>query len=50
MVLHKEAMNSREIARHIMECHRRLAEIPGPQQTAFDAIARQMARELETRG
>ncbi|HET6248325.1 MAG TPA: STAS domain-containing protein [Tepidisphaeraceae bacterium] len=50
MVLRRDEMNSREIARHIMECHRRLAEIPGPQQNAFAAIAKQMARELETRG
>jgi anti-anti-sigma factor len=44
-----EAINSRDMARHIMECHRRLAEIPGPQQTAFAAIAQQMSRELEQR-
>jgi anti-anti-sigma regulatory factor len=43
------AMNSKDMARHIMECHRRLAEIPGPQQNAFAAIAQQMARELEQR-
>ncbi|HZK82097.1 MAG TPA: STAS domain-containing protein [Humisphaera sp.] len=44
-----QAMNSRDMAWHIMECNRRLAEIPGPQQNAFAAIARQMARELEKR-
>ena len=38
-----------EIARHIMECHRRLGETPGPQQQVFAAIARQLARELEQR-
>jgi len=38
-----------EMARHIMECHRQLAEIPGPQQQAFAAVAQQMARELEQR-
>jgi hypothetical protein len=32
-----------------MECHRRLAEIPGQHQSAFAAIARQMEMELETR-
>jgi anti-anti-sigma factor len=44
-----EAMNSKDMARHIMECHRRLAEIPGPQQNAFAAIAQQMERELQQR-
>jgi anti-anti-sigma regulatory factor len=44
-----ELINSKEMARHIMECHHRLAEIPGPQQAAFAAIAEQMARELEKR-
>jgi anti-anti-sigma factor len=44
-----QAMNSTDMARHIMECHRRLAEIPGPQQKAFAAIAQQMATELEKR-
>ena len=49
VVIAPEAMNSKDMARHIMECHRRLAEIPGPQQNAFAAIAQQMARELEQR-
>lgn len=44
-----EAINSKDMARHIMECHCRLAEIPGPQQSAFAAIAQQMAKELEKR-
>jgi anti-anti-sigma regulatory factor len=44
-----DAKDSTDMARHIMECHRRLADIPGPQQVAFAAIAQQMARELETR-
>jgi anti-anti-sigma regulatory factor len=49
VTLAPEAIDSKEMARHIMECHRRLAEIPGPQQTAFAAIAQQLARELEKR-
>jgi anti-anti-sigma factor len=32
--------------RHVMECHRRLAEIEGPDQAKFVLIAEQMAREL----
>ena len=49
VVIAPEAMNSTDMARHIMECHSRLAEIPGPQQNAFAAIAQQMARELDRR-
>lgn len=33
--------------RHIMECHRRLADLGGPNQAVFSAIADQLARELE---
>lgn len=47
VTLPPQAINGREMARHIMECHRRLAEAPGPQQAAFAAIAGQMERELQ---
>jgi len=31
---------------HVMECHRRLAEVGGPQGAVFQAVADQLAREL----
>ena len=34
------------LGHHIMECHRRLAEIDGPDQIAFRRIADQLAQEL----
>lgn len=37
---------SANIMRHVMECHRRLAELGGPQQAAFAAIADSVEREL----
>ncbi len=37
-----ESVNPIDMARHMMECHVRLAEVPGPQQEMFAAIARQM--------
>jgi anti-anti-sigma factor len=33
-------------SRHVMECHRHLAEIEGPNQAKFAMIADQMAKEL----
>ena len=35
-----------DVARHVMECHRRLAEIDGPNQASFAAVAQQLEREL----
>ena len=37
---------SPDVIRHVMECHRRLAELGGPQQAAFAAIADNIEREL----
>jgi anti-anti-sigma regulatory factor len=37
---------ARDLGRHIMECHRRLAELGGAQAAAFRSIADQLAREL----
>jgi len=37
---------SRDLGRHVMECHRQLAEQEGPQQSAFRAIADRLAGEL----
>lgn len=38
---------SPDVMRHVMECHRRLAELGGPQQAAFAAIADNLERELQ---
>jgi len=35
-----------DLGRHIMECHRRLAELGGSQAASFRSIADQLAREL----
>ena len=40
---------SPDLMRHVMECHRRLAELGGPQQAAFAAIADNLERELESK-
>ena len=38
--------DEKEQARHIMECHRRLAELGGPTAAAFTRIAEQIEKEL----
>ncbi len=38
--------NPRELAEHVMTCHQRLAQIPGPMAAAFAHIADQMRKEL----
>ena len=37
---------SGEVARHVMECHQRLAEVDGPSRASFAAVAQQLEREL----
>jgi anti-anti-sigma regulatory factor len=37
---------SADLGRHVMECHRRLAELGGSRAAAFQSIADQLAREL----
>ena len=39
-----------DVVRHVMECHRRLAELGGPQQAVFAAIADNLERELQAKG
>ena len=39
-----------DLGQHIMECHRRLAEIGGPNQEVFNRIADQLEAELNSRG
>ncbi|HMB02962.1 MAG TPA: STAS domain-containing protein [Isosphaeraceae bacterium] len=48
-VLPPLAKGSDELGLHVMECHRRLAELGGPNQAAFARIADQLARELVNR-
>jgi anti-anti-sigma regulatory factor len=38
-----------DVMRHVMECHRRLAELGGPQRAAFAAIADNIERELQAK-
>ncbi len=45
-VLPHAAKGASELGWHIMECHRRLAELPGPNQAAFQEIADGLGREL----
>lgn len=40
---------SPDVMRHVMECHRQLAELGGPQQAAFAAIADNIERELRAK-
>lgn len=40
------ALDSVELAQHVMECHRRLAEVDGPSCQAFAEVADQLEREL----
>ena len=40
---------SPDVIKHVMECHRRLAELGGPQQAAFAAIADNIERELQAK-
>lgn len=42
-----ESRNPQEIAQHIMQCHRRLAEIESPKQAVFAKIADQFEKELQ---
>ena len=43
-----DASDQTALARHVMDCHRRLAELGGPTQAAFTRIADQLERELES--
>jgi len=41
-----KAVDAREVARHVMQCHRFLSEVEGPNQAAFARIADQMGKEM----
>ena len=44
------APGSPDVMRHVMECHRLLAEVGGPQKAVFAAIADNIERELNQPG
>jgi anti-anti-sigma regulatory factor len=46
MMLSDEDIDQFEMGTHVMECHRVLAELGGPQAAAFAAVADQLGREL----
>ena len=50
VVLPPEDPANPDVARHVMACHRRLAELGGPQHAAFAAIADSIERELQGKG
>ncbi len=39
--------DAESFARHVLECHQRLAEIPGPNQEVFKNVVRHMRDELD---
>lgn len=45
-VIPPRTLEARDLGWHILECHRRLAEVEGPNQSAFGAVAEGLAREL----
>ncbi|MBW3600979.1 MAG: STAS domain-containing protein [Planctomycetes bacterium] len=45
-LLTESAVDARDLGRHVMECHRRLAEQGGPMGEAFARVADQLEREL----
>ena len=47
LVLTPCELDRRQLGRHIMDCHRRLAELGGPNQEVFSRIADQLELELE---
>jgi anti-anti-sigma regulatory factor len=40
-------LGAQELGRHVMECHRRLAELGSPCSAAFNRVADQIAQELD---
>jgi anti-anti-sigma regulatory factor len=46
LTIDQPTLDKRDLTQHVLECHRRLAEVDGPQQAAFRRIAEQLEREL----
>jgi anti-anti-sigma factor len=40
------SLERQEFCRHLMDCHRRLAELGGPRAAAFHVVADELAKEL----
>jgi anti-anti-sigma regulatory factor len=47
VAVHSSALEKKEQLRHVMDCHRALAEVDGPMKGAFARIAEQIEKELE---
>jgi anti-anti-sigma regulatory factor len=46
MEVSRPILPTHDLGRHVMECHRRLAELGGPQEASFRSIVDQLAHEL----
>lgn len=46
-LLTPSSVDTRVLGHHVMDCHRRLAELGGPCASAFERIADQLASDLE---
>ena len=46
LAIDQPTLDKRDLTQHVLDCHRRLAEVEGPQQAAFRRIAEQLEREL----
>lgn len=42
----RQALEQRDFGLHVLECHRRLADLGGPEATAFRRVAEELARDL----
>src|SRR3954447_14768913 len=46
LTLPPAAIGATDLGLHVLECHRRLAEVEGPNRAAFGEVADRLAREL----
>ncbi len=46
VLLNASELNANDLGRHVMECHRLLADLDGPRKEAFARVADHLAREL----
>lgn len=49
LTIPNRTLERQDFARHLIDCHRQLAELGGPDATAFRRVVDQLARELEER-
>ena len=45
----KAAFDARELGHHVLECHRQLAQIEGPEQAVFAELVKRLAGELQAK-